>query len=77
MTLASFAGLQFIEAARILAVFIAKGKVVEQVLGGAGCLFAASISDTRGPTPRTNFTGVSRPGTLRMLTHQTAVRTWE
>src|ERR1017187_7252296 len=34
----------------------------------------ASISDTRGPTPRTYITGVSRPGTLRMLKHLPPMR---
>jgi len=60
------AGLQFIQAARVLAVLVAEGQVVKQVLGRLDAL-AASISATFGPTPRTYITGVSRLATLRML----------
>ena len=63
-----FAGLELVEGARVLTVFVSEGQVVEQVFSGKdgpGCRSSASL----GPTPRTYMTGVSRPGTLWMLKH--------
>ena len=68
-----FARLQFVQTARILPVFVAKGKMVEQILRRLD-VFGASISATCGPTPRTYITGVSRAGTIRMLSHSSVSR---
>jgi len=43
----SFAGLEFIETTGILAVLVAKGEVVEQVLGCADVLFGEQLGETR------------------------------
>ena len=43
-----FAGLQFVETARVLAVFVAKGQVVEQVLGGLNVFGGEHLGDTAG-----------------------------